>query len=125
MIPVGTKVMIMSEKYPKYNGEISTVMKALQKGDSYKCRVSEVNFKTVEPEGYFLQDVFETFHPKENCDVEVCWLRSSLRVIDDKPCGQSFEEVMRSVSTKTGIVDTGSVNMTIKVWSEQIDKEES
>ena len=104
MIPVGTKVMIMSKMHPKYNGEISTVMKVLQKGDSYKCRVSGVNFKTVEPDSYVLQDVFEKFHSKVDCNVEIFWARSALRVIDDKlrvnkPCGQSFEEVMQSVKT--------------------------
>ena len=94
MIPVGTKVMIMSETYPKYNGVISTVMKALQKGDYYKCRASEVDLHNVKPESYILQDVFTGFCSKTDCNVEVFWRRSSLRVIDDKPCGQSFEEVM-------------------------------
>lgn len=53
-----------------------------------------VNFKALDCLSYILQDVFEKPHLVVGCDAEVFWVRPSLKVIDDEPCGQSFEEVM-------------------------------
>lgn len=95
ILPVGTKVMIMSKSSHKYNGAVSTVMSMIEDKNSFCCRHSgKIRTLDLRPHeyAYRLDDIFTK--ETEYGDREIVFARSSLLVIDDKTDGTSFTEMM-------------------------------